>query len=57
VDVREIWYAGAAIQDELDAVICNLIYSTVLKWLRLKIVSWRHDVQPFTANGFGLFDC
>jgi hypothetical protein len=57
VDFREIWGEGAAIQGDLDAVIFNPISSTILKWLRLKVVSWRHDVQPCTANGLGLFDC
>jgi hypothetical protein len=57
VDVREIRQAGAAIHGDHDAVIFNPIYSTILKWLRLKVVSWRHDVQPCTANGLGLFDC
>jgi hypothetical protein len=49
--------AGSAIQDDLDAVIFNPIFSTILKWLRVKVVRWRHDVQPCTANGLGLFDC
>jgi hypothetical protein len=57
VDVREIWYSGAAIQGDHDAVIFNPISSTILKWLRLRVVSWRHDVQPCTDNGSGLFDC
>jgi hypothetical protein len=49
--------AGATFQGDYDAVIFNPISSTILKWLRLKVVSWRHDVQPCTANGLGLFDC
>jgi hypothetical protein len=57
VDFREIWLAGAGIQGDLDAVIFNLISSTILKWLTIKVVSWKHDVQPCTASGLGLFDC
>jgi hypothetical protein len=45
----EIWYGGNAIQGDLDAVIFNPICSTILKWLRFEVVSWRHDFQPFTA--------
>jgi hypothetical protein len=43
VDFREIWYAGAAIQGDLDAVIFNTSSSTILKLLRLKFVTWRLD--------------
>jgi hypothetical protein len=56
VDFGEICQADAAIQGNLDAEIVNPISSSILKWLRLKVVSWRHDVQPWTANGLGLFD-
>jgi hypothetical protein len=35
----------------------NPISSTILKWLRLKVVSWGYDFQPCTANGLELFDC
>jgi hypothetical protein len=35
----------------------NPVSRIILKWLRHKFVSWRHDVQPCTANGLGLFDC
>jgi hypothetical protein len=44
--VHEIWYGGNAIQGDLDAVTFNPISSTILKWLRVKVVSWRHDFQP-----------
>jgi hypothetical protein len=57
VDFLEIWWAGPAIQRDLDAGIFNTISSTILKWLMLKFVSWRHDVQPCTANRLGLFVC
>jgi hypothetical protein len=30
---------------------------TILKCLRLRVVTWRHDFQPCSANGLGLFDC
>jgi hypothetical protein len=39
---------------ELDAVFFNPISSTILKWLRFKIIIWRHDFQPFTAM---VWDC
>jgi hypothetical protein len=35
-------------------VIFNPISSTILKWLRLKVVSWRHDFQPCTSM---VLDC
>jgi hypothetical protein len=46
---HEIWYRGNVIQGDLDAVIFNPISSTTLKWFWFKVVSWRHDFQPFTA--------
>jgi hypothetical protein len=49
VDFHEIWYGGNAIEGDLDAVVFNPISSTILKWLRFKGVSWRHDFQPCTA--------
>jgi hypothetical protein len=49
VDFHEIWHRGNAIQGDLDAIIFNPTSSTILKWLRFKVVSWRHDVQPCTA--------
>jgi hypothetical protein len=51
---HEIWYLGNANQGDLDAIIYNPISSTVLKWLRFKVVSWRHDFQPCTAM---VWDC
>jgi hypothetical protein len=39
---------------DLDAIIFNPIFSTILKWLRFKVVSWRHDFQPCTAM---VWDC
>jgi hypothetical protein len=35
--------------DDILLVIFNPISSTILKWLRFKVLSWRHDYQPFTA--------
>jgi hypothetical protein len=49
VDFHEIWYGGNAIQGELNTVIFNPVFSTILKWLRFEVVSWRHDFQPCTA--------
>jgi hypothetical protein len=57
VDISEIWYAGAAIQGDHDAVICNPLSSTILKLWRRKVISWRHDVQHCIDNGSGRFDC
>jgi hypothetical protein len=34
---------------DIDAIIFNPISSTILKWLRFKVVSWGHDFQPCTA--------
>jgi hypothetical protein len=28
--------------------------ATILKWLRFKVVSWRHDFQPYAAM---IWDC
>jgi hypothetical protein len=39
---------------DLHAIIFNPISSTILKWLRFKVVSWRHDFQPCTAM---IWDC
>jgi hypothetical protein len=46
---HEILYGAVASQGDLDAIIFNPISSTILKWLRFTVVSWRHDFQPFTA--------
>jgi hypothetical protein len=54
VDFHEIWYGDNAIQGGLNAVIFNPISSNILKWLRFKVVSWRHDFQPFKAM---VWDC
>jgi hypothetical protein len=39
VDFYEIQYGANAIEGDLDAIIFNPIASTVLKWLRFKVVS------------------
>jgi hypothetical protein len=39
---------------DLVAIIFNPISSTILKWLRFKVFSWRHDFQPCTAM---VWDC
>jgi hypothetical protein len=54
IDFHDIWYEGNAIQGDIDAIIFNPISSTILKWLRFKVVSCRHDVQPYTAV---VWDC
>jgi hypothetical protein len=38
VDLHEIWRRGNAIQGDLEAIIFNPIASTILKWLRFKLV-------------------
>jgi hypothetical protein len=48
------WYGGNSIQWDLGAIIINPIPSTILKWLRFKVVSWRRDFQPCTAM---VWDC
>jgi hypothetical protein len=45
------------IQVNLDAVIFNPISSTILKWLRFKVVNGGHDFSVLHNNGLGLFDC
>jgi hypothetical protein len=54
VNLRDIWQGGDAIQRDRDAVSFNPIVSTILKWLRFKTVSWRHDFQPSMAM---VWDC
>jgi hypothetical protein len=49
IDFHDIWYRGNAIEGDLDAVSFNLTSSTILKRLRFKGVSWRHDFQLCTA--------
>jgi hypothetical protein len=39
---------------DLVAIIFNRISSTIIKWLKFKIASLRHDVQPCTAM---VWDC
>jgi hypothetical protein len=39
---------------ELNAISFNPISLTILKWLRLKVVSWSHDFQLCTAM---VWDC
>jgi hypothetical protein len=54
VDFHEIWYRGNdTIQGDLNAITFNPISSTILKRLRIKVVSCRHDFQPFTAMVWG----
>jgi hypothetical protein len=48
VNRHDIWYRGNAIQGDQDAIIFNPTSSTILKLLKFKVVSWRHDVQPCT---------
>jgi hypothetical protein len=54
VDFNDIWWGGNAIQVDIDAIIFNPISSTILKCLKFKVVSWRHDFQPCTAM---VWDC
>jgi hypothetical protein len=54
VQFHDIWYGGNAIQVDPDAIFFNPIASTILKWLKFKVVSWRHDFQPCTAM---VWDC
>jgi hypothetical protein len=54
VDFHEIWYGGDEIQGDFDAIISNPIAPTILKWLRFKFVSWRHDFKAYTAM---VWDC
>jgi hypothetical protein len=57
VDFHEIWHEGNVIQVALDAIIFNPISSTILKWLRFKVVSWGHDFHSaLHSNGLGLFN-
>jgi hypothetical protein len=43
-----------AFKGDLDAIIFNPISSTILNWLRFRVVSWRHDFQPCTTM---VWDC
>jgi hypothetical protein len=48
---KSSWYlvGGWCYSRVFDAIIFNPISSTILKWLRFKVVSWRHDFQLSTA--------
>jgi hypothetical protein len=37
VDFREIWLAGADIQDDLNVTYFNLVASAILKWRTFKL--------------------
>jgi hypothetical protein len=54
VDFHEIWYSCSAIQGDFEAVIFNPISSNILKLLRFKVVSWRHDFKPCSTV---VWDC
>jgi hypothetical protein len=44
----------AYFQGDRDAESFNPISPTILKWLRFRVVSWRHDFQPWAAV---VWDC
>jgi hypothetical protein len=43
----EPWQEGDAIQGDLDEIILNLMVSTILKWLRFRVVRWMHYLHHF----------
>jgi hypothetical protein len=57
VDFHDIWWAGDAIKEDLDAATFNLIASTILKWFRFKAGRCKHylHTSTFPHSGFGLF--
>jgi hypothetical protein len=40
VHFREIWYAGAAIQGDLNVTFFNLVASAIPKWWTFKLLRW-----------------
>jgi hypothetical protein len=56
VDCHEIWQAGVAIEDDLDATIFNLTASAIPKWRVFKLLRWmqRNPLITFELiGGFG----
>jgi hypothetical protein len=51
-----MWYAGDAIEDDLDATFFNLIASAIPKWRTFKLLRWvqRNPLIIFEPiGGFG----
>jgi hypothetical protein len=40
MNFREIWYAGTAIQDDLDVTLFNPVASTISKWRTFRFLRW-----------------
>jgi hypothetical protein len=40
VDFHEIWYAGDAIEDDLDTTFYNPVASAIPKWQIFKLLTW-----------------
>jgi hypothetical protein len=56
VDFHVIWWAGDAIEGDIDAIIFNPIASRILKWLRFELLRWMHYLHHSTllTGGLGL---
>jgi energy-converting hydrogenase Eha subunit F len=45
VDIREIWWAGSAIQADLAITVLNPVASTIPKWRTFKLLRWVHPLN------------
>jgi hypothetical protein len=54
---HEIWYAGDAIEGDLNMTVFNPIAATILKLLRFKIIRWMHYLHHLALlnSRLGLF--
>jgi hypothetical protein len=56
VDFHEIWYAGDAIEDDLEVTFFKLVASAIPKWGTFKLLRWvqRKSLINFEPiGGFG----
>jgi hypothetical protein len=51
VDFHEIRQAGHAIEDDMKAIIFNPIASTILKWLKFKLLRWMQYIHQSVTVG------
>jgi hypothetical protein len=54
-DFHEIWYAGDANEDDLDATFFNLIASAIPKWRTSKLLRWAQRNPLITFEPIGGF--
>jgi hypothetical protein len=55
VDFHEIWYAGDAIKETLDATLFNIVASAIPKWRTFKLLRWVQRTPLITFEPLGGF--